>query len=79
MTMRIKPNVPGFNAEASVHGSTQRYTQAPETARIALRSLVVAQMLFRRPLGDCIPGCICVSPINCPCCEVWGGFGGSKI
>jgi hypothetical protein len=22
------------------------------------------------PFGsDCIPGCICVSPINCPCCD----------
>ncbi|NES82678.1 MAG: hypothetical protein F6K10_15420 [Moorea sp. SIO2B7] len=34
------------------------------------RSVMPQQFVIDEVFGpNCIPGCICVSPINCPCCD----------
>jgi len=64
----ITINIPGFTADASLYsGSTYSIRVA---ARFATTGEVRPQL--RREPEDCIPGCVCVSPIDCPCCDVVG-------
>ena len=58
-------NMPGFTAEASLAENGGYYEAA---SKGSTKQTVIAQLARRRPELDCIPGCICVSPINCPCC-----------
>jgi len=59
-------NIPGFTAEDSLYiGSTQYSTT---TYRFLGAKAEIQPQIRRRPTDGCIPGCICVSPINCPCC-----------
>jgi len=64
-------SMPGFGAEEGLGASRQRYRTS--TAGSAAAGAVVQPQLqlLPRPKGNCIPGCICVSPINCPCCNSW--------
>ncbi len=62
--------MPGFTAEASVYISRTRYNMTA-TKFFAVRAGIRPQ-IRPWPPEDCIPGCICVSPINCPCCKsIW--------
>ena len=62
-------NMPGFTAENSLYRSRKQYSV---TATKFLSSTADIRPQIRRwPPEDCIPGCICVSPINCPCCNSW--------
>ncbi len=62
-------NIPGFTAEDSLYISRTQYHM---TATRFLGAKVDIQPQIRwRPTDDCIPGCVCVSPINCPCCDSW--------
>jgi hypothetical protein len=63
-----KGNLPGFTADDAVYASRTTYNAA--SLRAATHSDLLPQ-LRRWPKDDCIPGCICVSPINCPCCNSW--------
>ena len=71
-------NIPGFTAEHSLYRHRRHYRMAA-TALSADRSGILPQLRRRTP-DDCIPGCICVSPINCPCCDSlgWPGPKGPK-
>ncbi len=62
----MSTKLPGFTAEDSLYASRQHYTMivtrnVPTEAHIRLQ-------LRRPPKDRCIPGCVCVSPIDCPCC-----------
>jgi len=59
--------IPGFAAEAALVGVRRRYVA--NASGITGAGARVRPQLVRRPNDDCIPGCICVSPINCPCCN----------
>ena len=60
-------NLPGFTAEAALGRASNYYGSASNSAG---GGSVTAQLRpIRNPFKpNCIPGCICVSPINCPCC-----------
>jgi hypothetical protein len=60
-------NIPGFTAEASLAKSVERYALVPVRATSAFGGALIPQL--RRLEQPCIPGCICVSPIDCPCCN----------
>jgi hypothetical protein len=60
---------PGFTAEHSLYRSRTQYKVAV-TNYLAGKADIRPQIL-RWPRDGCIPGCICVSPINCPCCQSW--------
>ena len=60
-------NIPGFTAEDSLYMSRRQYNMTG-TKSLAAKADIRPQ-IRRRPSEDCIPGCICVSPINCPCCK----------
>ena len=59
--------IPGFTGEASLYISETQYNMAARGRSRANANLL--PQLIRRPEDECIPGCICVSPINCPCCQ----------
>ena len=61
-------NMPGFTAEASLYAVRTKYRMASAGFFAANGNI---QPQLRRTPGDCIPGCICVSPIDCPCCDSW--------
>jgi hypothetical protein len=65
--------IPGYTAETSIYSSAMQYRVGPKEAPTPS---VLQPQLRRRPKDDCIPGCICVSPINCPCCDSWWPFPG---
>ena len=57
--------MPGFTAEAAHYPSATSYgsrAARPEASGV-LPSLVAPGP------GRCIPGCICVTPEGCPCCD----------
>lgn len=63
--------MPGFTAEASLYKTSMNYKLAASWAVGACGQAVIPQLrIIRIPDKDCIPGCICVSPINCPCCDI---------
>jgi len=59
--------IPGFTAETALLSARHRYVA--NAAGSTGADARVSPQLVRRPKDDCIPGCICVSPINCPCCN----------
>jgi len=60
--------IPGYTAETSVYSSANQYWMGPTAAPTAS---IQPQIRKFPGGGDCIPGCICFSPINCPCCSMW--------
>ena len=65
--MRKPIRLPQFTATASLADGRVRYVPTRRIPPTCGTESVVAQ-LINRP-GGCIPGCICVSPIGCPCCN----------
>jgi hypothetical protein len=59
--------LPGFTASSSLHQRVGQYTSHVGPA--AGQAAVQAQLLWPRGPGGCIPGCICVTFDNCPCCK----------
>jgi hypothetical protein len=64
-------NIPGFTAEASLHSGNDRYNAV---AQFAARKLVLQPQRILWPRGRpgidwCIANCVCVSQVNCPCCD----------
>jgi hypothetical protein len=57
--------LPGFTADQSVYQSQNQYRAGAVQAATA----GIRPQLRRWPAEDCIPGCICVSPFDCPCCD----------
>ncbi len=61
--------LPGFTAVASLYmTSNNPYRLASNQAVIGFGEAVIPQA--GQP-PDCIPGCICFSPVDCPCCSVY--------
>jgi hypothetical protein len=56
--------MPAFSAGAALYQTSEWYTGVKH--RDQQQNLALAQ-LWRRD-DSCIEGCICFSPINCPCC-----------
>ena len=68
--MNIKNmNIPGFSAEDSLYKSRTQYNMT--ATKILAAKAGIRPQIRPRPKDWCIPGCICVSPINCPCCTWW--------
>jgi len=59
--------MPGFTAEGSLGRPAMTYTMGT-TDISAIGDNILPQLRWQWPEGSCIPGCICVSPIDCPCC-----------
>ena len=59
--------LPGFTAEKSIWMAKTTYTMGKADFS-ALGDNILPQLRWPSPEGTCIPGCICVSPIDCPCC-----------
>jgi hypothetical protein len=69
--MNIGTNLPGFSAEDSLYISTTHYNVSTEM--VATNVKVQPQLRpWPKPPGSCIPNCVCVSPIDCPCCTSMG-------
>ena len=64
----MKEKLPGFTSEQSVSSTSQTYKL---NASFEFQKGIIPQLIRKSgPWSDwCIPGCICVSPDNCPCCE----------
>ena len=60
-------NMPGFTAEATLHGKFAYYRSTSSAFTVAM-SGVVASLRPSQWDGGCNPFCVCVSPYNCPCC-----------
>lgn len=61
--------LPGFSADASLYESKSEYG----SAQFVARPVGVQPQLILWPPGIpgrdwCIPNCVCVSQVNCPCC-----------
>lgn len=63
-------NMPGFTAEASLYTSGTQYNM--NATRFKKAGADIRPQLRPWPKDWCIPGCVCVSPINCPCCDSIG-------
>jgi hypothetical protein len=64
---------PGFSGELALYRTGHRYrTTWPGHPAIGLALQARATWSGRPGPGrpDCIPGCICVTPEGCPCCDV---------
>ncbi len=65
-------SMPGFTAETALFATTRSYRAISRTAR--LKPLVSPSLRLSRPTSrgpkPCIPGCICVTPEGCPCCDM---------
>lgn len=62
--------IPRFDAEASLYKTSGHYRLATGRFSGLYAEQVRPQFFYPRRGGDwCIPGCICVSPIGCPCCD----------
>jgi hypothetical protein len=64
--MARKLMVPGFGAIYSLYCTTNQYDA---TGVVNGDDRAIVPSLIRRPDTDCTPGCICVAPWDCPCCE----------
>jgi hypothetical protein len=60
--------IPGFTAEASYSKPSESYHGTSGRTRNAQSARVIPQRLSQ---GNCIPGCICVTPEGCPCCSAF--------
>lgn len=60
--------IPGFSAEASLESHRGLVVSATEPRDRDLDT-VLSPQLMRRYEDRCIPGCICVTGENCPCCD----------
>jgi hypothetical protein len=61
------PRIPGFVDDWTIGAPHGAYASA---ARGAPRAAGVTPAALRFPRGtDCIPGCLCVTGENCPCCD----------
>lgn len=60
--------IPKFSAEASLVGHS-RLVVGAKVERDGAKDLVLFPQMRRRPEDWCIPGCICVTGHNCPCCD----------
>jgi hypothetical protein len=63
--------LPKFTATASLYKRSSNYESILSRKLEVNETNVIPQMRIRNP--DCIPGCICFSPTNCPCCESIAG------
>jgi hypothetical protein len=60
----------GFTADVTLYKASGRYRVTVGPASGFYAEQVRPQLSIRRNGADgCIPGCICVSPIGCPCCD----------
>jgi hypothetical protein len=63
---------PGFTGESAIYATARHYRTA-RTVSGGAPSLTAALSLPPRP-GQrgraCLPGCICVTPEGCPCCDM---------
>lgn len=60
--------MPGFTAEAADYASGNSYRSTfGRTGTTAVSG--VTPSLVAPDGGRCIPGCICVTPEGCPCCD----------
>src|SRR5262245_15177054 len=59
--------MPRFTAEASLYISRKLY--AVTAIKFLATKPDIQPQVRRWPPGDCDPGCVCFSPINCPCCK----------
>lgn len=69
MKIEYKTSMPGFTARFSLGDRFEHYSARVGSA--AGHGEVQAQLRWERGhFGDydCIPGCICFSQVNCPCC-----------
>lgn len=62
-------NLPGFTVEASLAKSGGRYAFVPGLATGTFGRAIPQLRRLDEPKEPCIRGCICVSPIGCPCCD----------
>ena len=64
------PRLPGFTASAALGRSRQTYKGGgtPSAQGGGRRFSVQVQAAFPSSGRDCIPGCLCVTPVGCPCC-----------
>ena len=62
-------HMPGFTAEDALYQSRRQYHMTATQFGAAKADMRPQIRLW--PLEDCIPGCVCVSPIGCPCCKSW--------
>ncbi len=62
--------MPGYTAEDSLYESSEGYRSATCKNLVANAAGVKPQL---RPLGtggkSCIPGCLCFTSKDCPCCD----------
>lgn len=66
-------NMPGFTAEAAVYATGRSYRAKARFSGSNAASGVSPSLIGSRGSGRaCIPGCICVQPEGCPCCESIG-------
>jgi len=59
---------PGFTAEIALGRGSRPYSSRHKGGH-ATPQVVPQFSRLGRPTGECIPGCICVSPFGCPCCK----------
>jgi len=60
--------MPGFTAQAADYPSGNSYRSISASTGTTAASGVFPS-LVAPPRRGCIPGCICVTPEGCPCCE----------
>jgi len=60
--------MPGFTAEASLYKSSNNHHRLVSNQAVGGP---IQAIIPQAGEDDCIPGCICFSPIDCPCCSVF--------
>ncbi len=65
-------NIPRFTAESSLVKSGGRYAFVTGRAAGTFGRAIPQLQWLGEIKKPCIPGCICVSPIGCPCCDSLG-------
>lgn len=61
---------PGFTGELAVYRTSRSYRVAWSGRPTMGLALMVLNGRSGQGRQDCIPGCICVTPEGCPCCDV---------
>lgn len=63
---------PGFTGESALHATIGRYrtTWPPGDGEPSLTTTLSVPVRPGQGGRPCIPGCICVTPEGCPCCDV---------
>lgn len=62
-------NLPGFTAGSAVYAARRSYRIGARSSSSSDSSGVVPSIGRAGRGRDCIPGCICVTPEGCPCCD----------